>query len=132
MQLKSLDQWLEYIDSVRPTEVDLNLDRIRFIYKKIVKFSSTTKVIVVGGTNGKGSTVEFLAQLLIFNKRKVGTFTSPHLFKFNERIKVDGKPISDKMIIDAFEIIEKRRGDTRLTYFDFSTFVYEQHSFYCI
>ena len=121
MQLKSLDQWLEYIDSVRPTEVDLNLDRIRFIYKKIVKFSSATKVIVVGGTNGKGSTVEFLAQLLIFNKRKVGTFTSPHLFKFNERIKVDGKPISDKMIIDAFEVIEKRRGDTRLTYFDFST-----------
>jgi len=121
MQLKSLDQWLEYIDLVRSTEIDLNLDRIRFIYKKIVKFSSATKVIVVGGTNGKGSTVEFLTQLLIFSKRKVGTFTSPHLFKFNERIKINGIPISDKMIIDAFELIEKSRGDTRLTFFDFST-----------
>ena len=58
------------------------------IYKKIVKFSSATKVIVVGGTNGKGSTVEFLTQLLIFSKRKVGTFTSPHLLNLMNVLKL--------------------------------------------
>ena len=118
---KSLDQWLEYIGPLRPKDSDLGLEKIRPIYKKIVKLPLANKVIVVGGTNGKGSTVEFLTQLLILNNKRVGTFTSPHLFKFNERIRVNGEPITDKQIIDAFELIDKNRGTSQLTYFDFST-----------
>ena len=121
MKDRSLDHWLDYISSLRPKETNLGLDKIRPIYKKIVTFPLASKVVVVGGTNGKGSTVEFLTQLLILNNKSVGTFTSPHLFKFNERIRVNGKPVVDKEIIDAFQLIEENRGSSKLTYFDFST-----------
>ncbi|MEC7865819.1 MAG: Mur ligase family protein [Pseudomonadota bacterium] len=121
MNDRSLDQWLDYISSIRPKEANLGLDKIRPIYKKIVNFPLANKVVVVGGTNGKGSTVEFLTQLLMLNNKSVGTFTSPHIFKFNERIRVNGKPVADNEIIDAFQLIEVNRGSSKLTYFDFST-----------
>ena len=121
MKHKPLHYWLEYIQTLGPKEVELSLDRIKPIYKKIVEPKLCCKIIVVGGTNGKGSAVEFLSQLLILKNRKIGTFTSPHLFNFNERIRVNGKPVSDKLITESFELIEKNRGSTQLTYFDFST-----------
>ena len=121
MNDRSLDQWLDYISSIRPKEANLGLDKIRPIYKKIINFPLASKIVVVGGTNGKGSTVEFLTQLLMLNNKSVGTFTSPHIFKFNERIRVNGKPVADNEIIDAFQLIEVHRGSSKLTYFDFST-----------
>ena len=121
MNDRSLDQWLDYISSIRPKEANLGLDKIRPIYKKIINFHLASKIVVVGGTNGKGSTVEFLTQLLMLNNKSVGTFTSPHIFKFNERIRVNGKPVADNEIIDAFQLIEVNRGSSKLTYFDFST-----------
>ena len=121
MNDRSLDQWLDYISSIRPKEANLGLDKIRPIYKKIINFPLASKIVVVGGTNGKGSTVEFLTQLLMLNNKSVGTFTSPHIFKFNERIRVNGKPVADNEIIDAFQLIEVNRGSSKLTYFDFST-----------
>ena len=121
MNDRSLDQWLDYISSIRPKEANLGLDKISHIYKKIINFPLASKIVVVGGTNGKGSTVEFLTQLLMLNNKSVGTFTSPHIFKFNERIRVNGKPVADNEIIDAFQLIEVNRGSSKLTYFDFST-----------
>ena len=121
MQEKTLINWLEYIETLELKEVELGIERIRPVFKKVVKLSSDTKIVVVGGTNGKGSTVEFLSQLLISNKKRVGTFTSPHLFNFNERIRVNGIPVSDKQITDRFKLIEENRGSVQLTYFDFST-----------
>ena len=117
----SLEHWLDYIQTAGPKEIDLGLQRIKPIYEKLIKSKIASKVIVVGGTNGKGTTTEFLGQLLASKHKIVGTFTSPHLFNFNERIKINGKPVSDESIIESFELIEESRGSTNLTYFDFST-----------
>ena len=117
----SLEYWLDYIQAVGPKEIDLGLKRIKPIYEQLIKSKIASKVIVVGGTNGKGTTTEFLGQLLVSKHKNVGTFTSPHLFNFNERIKINGKPVSDESIVESFKLIEESRGSTNLTYFDFST-----------
>ena len=117
----SLESWLDYIQNLGSKEITLGLDRIKPIYEELIESRISSKVIVVGGTNGKGTTVEFLSKLLISKSRTVGTFTSPHLFNFNERIKVNGEPVSDEIIIKSFKLIEEARGATNLTYFDFST-----------
>ena len=117
----SLEYWLDYIQAVGPKEIDLGLQRIKPIYEQLIKSKIASKVIVVGGTNGKGTTTEFLGQLLVSKHKIVGTFTSPHLFNFNERIKINGKPVSDESIVESFKLIEESRGSTNLTYFDFST-----------
>ena len=121
MKQNSLDSWLDYLQTIGPKEIKLGLERIKPVYEKIVKSNLTSKIIVVGGTNGKGTTVEFLSQLLITKKRTVGTFTSPHLFNFNERIKINGQAVPEKHIINSFKLIEEKKGSTHFTYFDFST-----------
>ncbi|MCH2264125.1 MAG: bifunctional folylpolyglutamate synthase/dihydrofolate synthase [SAR86 cluster bacterium] len=121
MKLDSLNSWLERIQSLGPKEIELGLERISPIYEKLIRPFIKSKTIVVGGTNGKGTTVEFLSQLLISKKRSVGTFTSPHLFNFNERIKVNGQAVPERYIINSFKLIEENRGSVQLTYFDFST-----------
>ena len=121
MKENSLDSWLEYIQSLGPKEIELGLERIKPVYEKIIKPFLAAKTVVVGGTNGKGTTVEFLSQLLISKNRNVGTFTSPHLFNFNERIKVNGQAVPERYIINSFKLIEENRGSVQLTYFDFST-----------
>ena len=82
---------------------------------------NSTKVVVIGGTNGKGTSAEFLNNLLLESNFNVGLYTSPHLFQFNERIRINGSPISDFEIIEAFKEIKKIKRDTRLTYFDYAT-----------
>ena len=121
MKLDSLNSWLEHIQSLGPKEIELGLERISPIYEKLIRPFIKSKTIVVGGTNGKGTTVEFLSQLLISKKRSVGTFTSPHLFNFNERIKVNGQAVPERYIINSFKLIEENKGSVQLTYFDFST-----------
>ena len=79
------------------------------------------KSIHVAGTNGKGSTVAILESILIESGYSVGSYTSPHLLEFNERIKINKIPASTKEICNAFEIIEESRKDITLTYFEFST-----------
>lgn len=121
MKEDSLDFWLDYIQTLNTKEFSLGLERIKTAYDEIIKPDLRAKIIVVGGTNGKGTTVEFLSQLLINNKKTVGTFTSPHLFHYNERIKVNGDSVSDEMIVESFKLINESRGSQSLTYFDFST-----------
>ena len=79
------------------------------------------KIILVGGTNGKGSTVEYLSELLRDKNKRVGTYTSPHLFSFNERIRINGKECSDSSILNSFMTVERARESIPLTYFEFST-----------
>lgn len=121
MKENSLEFWLDYIQTLEPKEIELGLERIKPIYEKLIKSKISSKVIVVGGTNGKGTAVEFLSQLLMAKNKTVGTFTSPHLFHFNERIKINGMTVSDELIIESFKLIDESRGSTHLTYFDFST-----------
>ena len=121
MPLESLGDWLKYIETLRPNENDFSLDRIRPLYQELIEGKFAENTVIVGGTNGKGTTVEFLQELTKSQGLRVGSYTSPHLFNFNERIRLDGNPVTDCQIIQAFKKIEKKRGSTRLTYFDFAT-----------
>ena len=121
MNSDHLSDWLTYINSNRPNEGDFGLGRLEDIYSQIVQSPVARKTILVGGTNGKGSTIELLNNFLLSAGYKIGSYTSPHLLEFNERIKINDKSIEDKKIIRSFERIDNLKKKTRLTYFDYAT-----------
>ena len=121
MPLVSLDDWLKYIETLRPNENEFSLDRIRPVYEELIKDKFAENIVVVGGTNGKGTTVEYLQELTKSQGLRVGSYTSPHLSSFNERIRLNGNPVTNRQVIEAFKKIEEKRGLTNLTYFDFAT-----------
>jgi dihydrofolate synthase/folylpolyglutamate synthase len=117
----TVNEWLEWQQTVHPLNIDFKLERILSVYEKLDVAKVAEKIITVAGTNGKGSTVSFLESILCKNNIKVGTFTSPHILKYNERIKINGKEIDDESLLNVFELIDKKRGNTTLTYFEFAT-----------
>tara|TARA_Y100000768_G_scaffold320711_1_gene256566 strand:- start:19575 stop:20870 length:1296 start_codon:yes stop_codon:yes gene_type:complete len=117
----TVDEWLEWQQTVHPLNIDFKLERILSVYNKLDISKIAKKVITVAGTNGKGSTVSFLESILKNNNYKVGAFTSPHILKYNERIKINGREIDDESLLNAFELIDNKRGDVTLTYFEFAT-----------
>lgn len=118
----TLQQWLEWIENNHPVDlIELGLDRVRMVYQQMSLDLSCSRTVIVGGTNGKGSTVAMLDQVLRDQGVTVGCFTSPHFLRYNERIKLAGQPVDDANIIRAFEAIEQARGDVRLTYFEYNT-----------
>ncbi len=121
MKPNSLDDWLDYIDLNRPKEDEFGLNRLRPITDIIFQSKIAEKIVVIGGTNGKGTTAEVLNNLLQESNFKVGLYTSPHLFNFNERIRINGFPVSNSEILSAFEGIETIKKNSRLTYFDYAT-----------
>ncbi len=122
MRFKTLSSWLQWQESLNPKEIDLGLDRVSAVLKKL-KFTSDffCPVITVAGTNGKGSTVAFIESILKQSDISVGCYTSPHLFKYNERIRINQQAVSDEDLCEAFEVIDQARGDVALTYFEFGT-----------
>lgn len=118
---KSLDDWLSYIESQHPSEIELGLERGASVLEKLNITRPKGKIITVAGTNGKGSTCAMLTQYLTSQGHRVGTYTSPHFIDFNERIAINNLPCGDGSICDAFQQIERIREDTPLTYFEFST-----------
>ena len=120
-KFNTVDEWLEWQQTVHPLNIDFKLERILSVYKKLNISKVANKIITVAGTNGKGSTVSFLESILRTKKYKVGTFTSPHILRYNERIKINGIEIDDKSLLDTFELIDDIRGNTTLTYFEFAT-----------
>ncbi|WP_417544166.1 bifunctional tetrahydrofolate synthase/dihydrofolate synthase [Marinobacter sp.] len=117
----TLDQWLLWLESIHPTEIDLGLDRVLVVLRRLFRKKPTARVITVAGTNGKGSTVATLEALLQAAGRRTGAYTSPHLQKYNERVRIDGLDIDDATLIAAFEKVEAARGSVTLTYFEFGT-----------
>ena len=115
-----LEQWLEHIQQQHWRTIDLKLDRIAEVWKKLNGKASDI-VITVAGTNGKGSSVAMLASCLQQAGLKTGSYTSPHLVRYNERVCIDSKPVSDDLLIDAFCMIEEYRDGIPLTYFEFGT-----------
>ena len=108
--LDSLPAWLDYIDRIHFQTIDLGLDRVRRVYQNLdVSFDGA--VITVGGTNGKGSTCALLEAIFLAGGYRVGLYTSPHLVRFNERVRICGQMVSDEALINAFHLIEKTRGD---------------------
>ena len=120
-KFNTVDEWLDWQQTVHPLNIDFKLERILSVYKKLKISKIAKKIITVAGTNGKGSTVSFLESVLNEKKYHVGTFTSPHILRYNERIKINGIEIDDESLLETFEMIDEVRGDTTLTYFEFAT-----------
>ena len=122
MQTKrTLDEWLTWQETLMEETIVLGLDRVKIVYDKLFPNGVPFKVITIGGTNGKGSTIAFIDSIYEQSKYKIGRSTSPHILKYNERFAIDGKEVSNASIISAFELIEQKRDDITLTYFEFST-----------
>ncbi|MFC5594550.1 bifunctional tetrahydrofolate synthase/dihydrofolate synthase [Lysobacter niastensis] len=118
---RTLPDWLAYIERIHPKSIDMGLDRIREVAQRLGLKRPAKKVITVGGTNGKGSTVAFIESMARAAGWKVGAYTSPHLLAYNERVRIDGADADDAGLVEAFEAIEVARGETQLTYFEYGT-----------
>ena len=119
MGAKSLGTWLTELEQLHPSAIDLGLARCGEVAQRLGLLSSSATTITVAGTNGKGSTVAVMEALLCEQGVSCGAFTSPHLIKYNERIRVNGAEVGDEIIVRAFEAIDAARGDISLTYFEF-------------
>ncbi|MCD6055676.1 MAG: folC [Gammaproteobacteria bacterium] len=118
----SLSDWLDWIGKQHPLAMDLGLDRITTVAAALDLLSFSIPVITVGGTNGKGSSVALLQSILMAAGYRVGAYTSPHLFYFNERICINTKPITDEALIKAFVRVQQASEKTcTLTYFEYTT-----------
>lgn len=115
-----LDDWLDWLETLAPHEIDLGLERIREVLARL-NLANASRVIIVAGTNGKGSSVVMLEALLARSGQSVASYTSPHIHVFNERIRINGKAVTDRKIVAAFERIEAVRHGVALTYFEFGT-----------
>lgn len=115
------DQWLSYLESIHPSEIDLGLDRVLLVLRRLFPRKPSARIITVAGTNGKGSAVAAIEALLRAAGRTTGAYTSPHLHRYNERVRINGVDISDEALVRAFEAVETARGRTTLTYFEFGT-----------
>ena len=121
---RTLADWLSHIERIHPKSIDMGLERIRAVSQRLGLKRPARKVITVGGTNGKGSTVAFIEAIARAVGKRVGAYTSPHLLAYNERVRIDGRDADDAALIAAFEAIEAARlgGDEiALTYFEYGT-----------
>ena len=116
-----LQQWLAYIERQHPRTIELGLERVREVATRLGLERPAAQVVSVAGTNGKGSTVAFIEAIARAGGWKVGAYTSPHLLRYNERVRIDGREASDEALAGAFAAVEAARGSTPLTYFEFGT-----------
>lgn len=116
----TLEAWLDHIEGIHPQTVVMGLERVAAVRGALGLVPSFTG-IAVGGTNGKGSACAMLEAMLCHAGYKVGCYTSPHLTRYNERVRIDGRAASDIDLVRAFAAIERSRGATPLTYFEFGT-----------
>lgn len=117
---QTLEQWLDYIGGLHPIKWDLTLDRVAEVARRLGVVQPARRVILVAGTNGKGSCCQALAALATGAGVSFGVTTSPHLRHFNERIQINGAEATDLQIVSAFEQIELARSDISLSYFEFA------------
>ena len=118
---KSFEQWILWMETCHPNEIDLGLERCSIVLKRLQNKTLNCPVVTIAGTNGKGSTVAVLESLAIESKLKPLIFTSPHLINYRERVQFDGQWLSEEQHVKAFEAVEKARGKESLTYFEFAT-----------
>jgi dihydrofolate synthase/folylpolyglutamate synthase len=118
---RSLTAWLEYQESLHPREIELGLDRSRLVFERLNLRPPPGRVFTIAGTNGKGSTAHYLNVLMAGRGWRTGVYTSPHLLRYNERIRIEGEPVSDAALVAAFEAVEAARAEVPLTYFEFGT-----------
>jgi len=120
---KQLEDWISRIEAFNPNEIELGLERVQKVANSLGLTKLNAKIIMIGGTNGKGSCVATLESLAAQSQLKVASYTSPHLRRFNERIKIDGQEVTDDLLVEHFKIIENSRQEIPLTFFEFTTLV---------
>jgi dihydrofolate synthase / folylpolyglutamate synthase len=118
--MATLQEWLERLEALHPRLIDLGLDRVAAV-RTALGLELEMPLIVVGGTNGKGSVCGLIEAVLRAAGYRTGLYTSPHLLRYNERVRIDGTEASDAALIAAFERIDRARGDISLTYFESGT-----------
>jgi dihydrofolate synthase/folylpolyglutamate synthase len=116
----SLAAWLAYLETLHPKAIALGLERVRAVYARLA-IAPACPVITVTGTNGKGSTSALLECMLSAGGYRIGLYTSPHLLRYNERVRIAGSDAGDAALCAAFAAVEAVRQDTPLTYFEFGT-----------
>jgi dihydrofolate synthase/folylpolyglutamate synthase len=120
-RFNSLVAWLDWQQQFHPRLIDLGLERAANVFNKLHPTYQQPFTIIVGGTNGKGSCIAFLEAIYSAQGYKVGTYTSPEIIHYHERIKINGKAVSDDIICDAFARIDAVRDVISLSYFEFGT-----------
>src|SRR5277367_324787 len=118
--MRSLEQWLAYQTQVHPQAIDLGLDRLRVVLERLQWRQPRVPVVTVAGTNGKGSVAAYCTAILSAAGNRVGTFTSPHLRDYRERIRLHDRCVYADELVTAFEKIESARGNVALTFFEFN------------
>ena len=117
-----LKDWLSWQEDLHPKDIDLGLERASQVWERLTPPDLSDSIIIsIAGTNGKGSTVALFEAILSQAGYRTGSYTSPHLLRYNERIRLNGEPVSDQTIVQAFEAIDAARNDMPLTYFEYGT-----------
>lgn len=118
---KTLDAWLAWQQTLHPRKIDLGLERVRRVFTSLHPGYQPPLTITVGGTNGKGSCIAMLEAILRAEGIHCGSYTSPHILRYNERIRIAGQPLPDEAICDAFQRIDLVRAGSTLSFFEFGT-----------
>lgn len=118
---RTLAGWLRYAERLSAQPIVLGLERVAAVWKRLGAPTVARRVFTIAGTNGKGSTATMLAALLAASGRRVGLYTSPHLLRYNERVRILGREASDEELMAAFARVNRARGGEPLTYFEFGT-----------
>ncbi len=118
---KTVKQWLAHLEALHSVDIELGLERVDAVIEQLNCRRPAPLVVLIAGTNGKGTTSAWLAALLRKQGLRVGCYNSPHIRRYNERVSVDGCEISDESLCHSFEQVEKARHGTPLTYFEFGT-----------
>ena len=121
MRFQTLHEWLSWQEQIYPDVIDLGLHRVAALLKTLGLDKPAYPILTIGGTNGKGSCVSFAESMLRAAGHTVGAYVSPHLLRYNERVRVGGVDVSDAEFCESFQRIDDARGDLRVTYFEFGT-----------
>ncbi len=131
LKLKTLNQWLAYQQALHKSAIDLGLDRVTEVERRLRLSKKKCPVITIAGTNGKGSCAAMMESVLTAAGYNIGCYTSPHLLRYNERVRINLKEVSDEVLCEAFARVDRARGEISLSYFEFGTLaalsLFEQH-----
>ncbi|MCP4042926.1 MAG: bifunctional folylpolyglutamate synthase/dihydrofolate synthase, partial [Gammaproteobacteria bacterium] len=119
--IKTLEQWLAWQEQLHPEEIELGLERCGRVAGRMNWPVPPFPILIIAGTNGKGSSVIMLEAILLAAGYRTGIYISPHIRRYNERVRLSGEEVTDAALCTAFERIDRVRTDTSLTYFEFGT-----------
>ena len=118
--MRTLEEWLAFVERQHPSAIALGLDRVLAVLDRL-ELRHRAPIFTVAGTNGKGSTCAMLESILNCAGYRTGLYTSPHLLRYNERVRLDGREVADAALCEAFAAVEAARGEVQLTYFEYGT-----------